>query len=93
VKRQQMLGDLNYLNTREHSENEGLLSTAEDAYQACADAHAIAVLTEWDEFKALDWRKIYQQMAKPAFVFDGRAILNEDNLGKIGFQVYRIGKH
>jgi UDPglucose 6-dehydrogenase len=93
VKRQQMLGDLNYLNTREHSENEGLLSTSVDAYQACEGAHAIAVLTEWDEFKELDWRKIYQQMAKPAFFFDGRAILNKANLEKIGFQVYRIGKH
>ena len=93
VKRAQMLGDLNYLNTREAAENEALLSTAEDAYQACAGAHAIAVLTEWDEFKELDWQKIYQQMAKPAFVFDGRAILNKANLEKIGFQVYRIGKH
>jgi UDPglucose 6-dehydrogenase len=93
VKRSQMLGDLNYLNTREPAENEVLLTTAEDAYQACAGAHAIAVLTEWDEFKELDWQKIYQQMAKPAFVFDGRAILNKANLEKIGFQVYRIGKH
>ncbi|MGK0139015.1 MAG: UDPglucose 6-dehydrogenase [Algoriphagus sp.] len=93
VKRQQMLGDLNYLNTREAAENESLLTTAEDAYQACEGAHAIAVLTEWDEFKELDWQKIYQQMAKPAFVFDGRAILNKTNLEKIGFQVYRIGKH
>jgi UDPglucose 6-dehydrogenase len=93
VKRQQMLGDLNYLNTRESAENESLLTTAEDAYQACTGAHAIAVLTEWDEFKELDWQKIYQQMAKPAFVFDGRAILNKADLEKIGFQVYRIGKH
>jgi UDPglucose 6-dehydrogenase len=93
VKRSQMMGDLNYLNTREAAENKALLTTAEDAYQACAGAHAIAVLTEWDEFKALDWQKIYQQMAKPAFVFDGRAILNKADLEKIGFQVYRIGKH
>jgi UDPglucose 6-dehydrogenase len=93
VKRSQMMGDLNYLNTRESAENKALLTTAEDAYQACAGAHAIAVLTEWDEFKELDWQKIYQKMAKPAFVFDGRAILNKANLEKIGFQVYRIGKH
>jgi UDPglucose 6-dehydrogenase len=93
VKRLQMLGDLNYLNTREAAGNEALLAAAEDAYQACEGAHAIAVLTEWDEFKELDWRKIYQQMAKPAFVFDGRAILNKANLEDIGFQVYRIGKH
>jgi UDPglucose 6-dehydrogenase len=93
VKRLQMLGDLNNLNTRESAENESLLTTAEDAYQACAGAHAIAVLTEWDEFKALDWQKVYQKMAKPAFVFDGRAILNKADLEKIGFQVYKIGKH
>jgi UDPglucose 6-dehydrogenase len=93
VERIQMLGDLNYLNTRESSENEALLSTSKNAYQACEGAHAIAVLTEWDEFKELDWRRIYQKMAKPAFVFDGRAILNKANLEKIGFQVYRIGKH
>jgi UDPglucose 6-dehydrogenase len=93
VKRLQMLGDLNYLNTRERIENESLLSTMEDAYQACEGAHAIAILTEWDEFTELNWQKIYQNMEKPAFVFDGRAILNKANLEKIGFQVYRIGKH
>jgi UDPglucose 6-dehydrogenase len=93
VKRSQMMGDLNYLNTRGAAENKSLLTTAEDAYLACEGAHAIAVLTEWDEFKELDWQKIYQKMAKPAFVFDGRAILKKADLEKIGFQVYRIGKH
>jgi len=39
-----------------------------------ANAHAIAVLTEWDEFKTYDWQKIYTNMLKPAFVFDGRNI-------------------
>ena len=47
----------------------------EDVYEACNGAHAVAVCTEWDEFKALDWRRIYSDMLKPAFVFDGRGIL------------------
>lgn len=60
--------------------------------QACADAHAIAVLTEWDEFKTLDYEKIYAKMTKPAFVFDGRNILDHVKLREIGFVVYALGK-
>ncbi len=59
---------------------------------AAADrAHAIAVLTEWDEFKTADFTAIYQSMQKPAFVFDGRNILKQSNLGNKGFQYYGIG--
>merc|ERR1719330_2062843 len=54
--------------------------------------HAILILTEWDEFKTLDYEKIYKSMTKPAFVFDGRNILKLDKLKKIGFQVYGIGQ-
>jgi UDPglucose 6-dehydrogenase len=57
----------------------------------CQNAHAIAVLTEWDEFKDYDWQKIYDSMLKPAFVFDGRNILNAEKLTKIGFQYQAIG--
>ena len=60
--------------------------------QACEDAHAIAVLTEWDEFKALDFEKIYAKMTKPAFVFDGRNILDHAQLRSLGFVVYALGK-
>ncbi|MCF7688336.1 MAG: UDP-glucose 6-dehydrogenase [Cephaloticoccus sp.] len=62
------------------------------AYEACAGAHALAVVTEWDEFKQLDFQKIYDAMAKPAFVFDGRNILNLTELEKIGFRAHGIGK-
>ena len=60
---------------------------------ACKDAHAACIITEWDMFKTLDWNKVYQSMAKPAFVFDGRNILNHEALRKIGFQVFAIGKN
>src|SRR5690554_3673714 len=92
VKPQQMYNDLNYLNKRSEQENETGLTPHQDPYEACKEAHAIAVLTEWDEFKTYDWQRIYDNMHKPAFVFDGRGILNKNKLEDIGFQYYAIGK-
>lgn len=68
------------------------LTVADTAYAACEGAHAIAVLTEWDEFKTLDFQRIYDGMAKPAFVFDGRNILDLEALRAIGFRASGIGK-
>lgn len=68
------------------------VSLETDPYAACDGAHAIAIMTEWDEFKTYDYKKIYSKMLKPAFVFDGRNILNHDELREIGFEVYAIGK-
>lgn len=63
-----------------------------DPYKAAEDAYAIAVLTEWEEYKHLDFERIYQSMKKPAFLFDGRNILDHKKLHEIGFNVYPIGK-
>ncbi len=63
-----------------------------DPYLAMKETHAIAVLTEWDEFKTYNWEKVYASMLKPAFVFDGRNILDSEKLGSIGFEVKAIGK-
>ncbi|HLP26527.1 MAG TPA: nucleotide sugar dehydrogenase, partial [Acidobacteriota bacterium] len=68
------------------------LSVAQSAYEACAGAHAIAIVTEWDEFKKLDYAKIFEAMPKPAFIFDGRNILDLAALRKIGFKASGIGK-
>uniref|UniRef100_A0A7S0T468 UDP-glucose 6-dehydrogenase n=1 Tax=Erythrolobus madagascarensis TaxID=708628 RepID=A0A7S0T468_9RHOD len=68
------------------------VTISSSAAEACDGAHAIAVATEWDEFKTLDYSKIYDGMSKPSFVFDGRNILDHDGLRKIGFVVYAIGK-
>lgn len=62
------------------------------ACEAMDQAHAVAVLTEWDEFKFYDWEKIYINMYKPAFIFDGRNILDKEKLSTIGFEVKGIGK-
>ena len=59
---------------------------------ASVDTHAIAVLTEWDEFKTVDFDKIYGNMLKPAFLFDGRNLLDHAKLKETGFDVYAIGK-
>jgi UDPglucose 6-dehydrogenase len=63
-----------------------------DPYLAADGAHALAVLTEWDEFKNLDFELIYRSMQKPAFAFDGRNILPHTLMQCIGFEVRAIGK-
>ena len=60
--------------------------------EASKGAHAIACLTEWDEFKTVDFKSIYNKMLKPAFLFDGRNILDHKALKEIGFDVHAIGK-
>ncbi|MFA4915963.1 MAG: nucleotide sugar dehydrogenase [Syntrophales bacterium] len=70
----------------------GKVSYTEDPYEAVKDCHAIAVLTEWAIYRDLDFHKIYETMTKPAFIFDGRNILDHKRLFKIGFNVYPIGK-
>lgn len=69
-----------------------MIITESSALNAAKGAHAIALLTEWDEFTALDYQQIFDAMSKPAFVFDGRNILNHAMLRQIGFEVYAIGK-
>jgi UDPglucose 6-dehydrogenase len=68
------------------------LTVALNAYEACDQAHAVVLLTEWDEFKELDFARIYGSMPKPAFIFDGRNILDLAQLRAIGFQAFGIGK-
>lgn len=92
VKLTQMLNDIIFLGTRTKEENELLLQSFNDPYEACKDAHAIAVLTEWDEFRSYDWQRIFDGMLKPAFVFDGRNLLDDKQLKEIGFMVYSLGK-
>lgn len=68
------------------------LIVAKNAYEAAQGAHALAIVTEWDEFKGLDYKKIFAAMQQPAFVFDGRNILDLPKLREIGFRVCGIGK-
>jgi UDPglucose 6-dehydrogenase len=69
-----------------------LLKVATSAAEAAKGAHAVAVVTEWDEFKGLDFGAIFASMSKPASIFDGRNILDLPRLAAIGFRTYGIGR-
>ena len=70
----------------------GDISFVEDVYEAADGAHALALVTQWDEYRELDYEKIHQAMAEPAFIFDGRNHLDHDKLYEIGFNVFPLGK-
>jgi len=91
VTAEQIYKDLDYLKTRSSEDNRRLVTVVNDPYEALQDAHAVAVLTEWDEFRGYDWKEIKQQMKKPSFVFDGRKLLDSEHLKALGFDYYAIG--
>lgn len=91
VSQEQVLADLDYLETRSTAKNSKYIASFENPYDACKNAHAVAILTEWDQFKEYDWKKIYDSMLKPAFIFDGRNLLNADEMKAIGFVYQSIG--
>lgn len=91
VAEHQIYFDLDYLNSRSSEENKERLKVVGDPYKAIEKAHAVAILTEWDEFKTYDWKRIYDSMLKPAFIFDGRNILDKKKLEEIGFIYQGIG--
>jgi UDPglucose 6-dehydrogenase len=100
VTREQIVADLKYV----MADSNGVVAPIDDkliernvnvgrsAYEVASGAHAIAVMTEWDEFTRLDFQKVYSSMPKPAFVFDGRNILDDKLLKRIGFEVHSVGK-
>lgn len=92
VQEHQIYKDLNNLETRSESENEQLLAVVDDPYEACKGAHGLAILTEWDEFKDYDWKRIKDNMKKPAFIFDGRKLLDRKKIESLGFVYYAIGE-
>jgi len=69
-----------------------LVTITEDVYAACEGAHAIAILTEWEEFRELDYGRIIEGMQKPAFLFDGRRIVDCKAMAELGFDCYQIGR-
>lgn len=95
VKREDMWSEMDYtcgVNKDNTKNLEESVITSTDPYEACKDSHAICVLTEWDEFKQYDYNKIFESMSKPAFIFDGRNIMDAAKLREIGFEVHSIGK-
>ena len=86
VPRARILEDLGCEDTQE------CVRICQSAEEAAAGAHAIVILTEWDSFAEQDFAKIYEQMPKPAFLFDGRNITDLKKLREIGFETYGVGQ-
>jgi len=89
VKKEDALTEFKYHNMQV---DESRFMFSKSAEEAVDGAHALVVLTEWDEFKMLPYHEFYAAMMKPAFIFDGRSILNHGKLEEIGFEVHAIGK-
>ena len=94
VSKAQIIKDLKLvaLSKEELDEMKKLIHIHNEPYSALKGAHAIAILTEWDEFVELDWENIFRGMLKPAFVFDGRNILDKKYMKELGFKYKGIGK-
>lgn len=73
-------------------DHEGKVEYEADPYKAAEGAHAIAIVTGWDDFKKLDYKKIYDSMEKPSFIFDGCNILDVNEMYEIGFNVIPLGR-
>ena len=71
---------------------QGEVSFVQDVYKAAEGADVLALVTQWKEYRELDFEKIFQSMAKPAFIFDGRNHLDHKKLFEIGFNVFPLGK-
>ena len=91
VTEEQIYADLDYLGSRPDEENRKLVKVVNTSKEACNEAHAIAVMTEWDEFVEIDWQTVYENMLKPAFLFDGRKLLDKHKMKDLGFKFYAIG--
>nr|CAG4645433.1 EOG090X03RJ [Lynceus sp. MCZ IZ 141354] len=93
VEDSQIMVDLTSSSSTEVEEElKSLVTIHDDPYDAAANTHAIVILTEWDEFLTYDYERMYKSMLKPAFLFDGRKILDHSALSAIGFHVETIGK-
>ncbi|XP_048386864.1 UDP-glucose 6-dehydrogenase [Stegostoma tigrinum] len=96
VPKEQIIKDLSHPSIIHDASDEvpSSVTICTDAYEACDGAHAIVICTEWDEFKVLDYKRIHEKMLKPAFIFDGRRVLDDlhSKLQRLGFQVETIGK-
>ena len=97
----QVRRDLMYVFKNQHGEVsnadrqliEEHVTVADSCYEAADKAHAIAILTEWDEFREVDYTRVYESMNMPAFLFDGRNVIDRSAVSEIGFEVHAIGKN
>ncbi len=69
----------------------GIWCSAKTINDAVKQADAIIILTEWEEFKNIDWEKIKKMMRSPSWLFDTRSMNDVKNVREKGFKVWSIG--
>ena len=92
VTPQQILSDLERVTNLPIDQLSSKITIHSNSSEIFQKAHAVVILTEWDAFKSYDYEAIKKQMFEPAFLFDGRNILDPTKIKQIGFQYYGIGK-
>ena len=91
VKESQIFFDMNYINGND-TNNRKYVSVYNNPLDCIDKTNIIGILTEWDEFKDYDWKNLYKKMSKPAYIFDGRNILDKVKLESIGFNYIGLGR-
>ena len=91
VKESQIFFDMNYINGND-TNNRKYVSVYNNPLDCIDKTNIIAILTEWDEFKDYNWKKIFDKMSKPAYIYDGRNILEKEKLESIGFNYIGLGR-
>ena len=89
VKESQVKFDLSEINPEY---DESLINFLENPFVNISQYNVIVILTEWDEFVDYDWKGIYSKIKKPAYIFDGRNILNVSKISEIGFNYIGLGR-
>lgn len=92
VESETIYQELGKASGQDNSELYSLISISKNPYEACNGCHAVAIITDWDVFRSLDYKCVYEKMLKPAFLFDGRNLVDKNEMVKIGFEYYSIGK-
>ena len=72
-------------------EKDGYWYSSNSIDKSAKGCDALVVMTEWDEFKLINWEHISKIMRSPAWVFDTRSIINRDNVKKYGLNIWSIG--
>ena len=91
VRESQIFFDMNYING-DDKKNREYISVFNNPVDCIHKTNIIAILTEWDEFKNYDWKNLYNKMSKPAFIYDGRNILDKQKIESIGFKYIGLGR-
>ena len=93
VSHEQIKIDLNLPEARQEQYlNEGSWSYATSISEAIKSSDAIVIITEWEEFKYLNWKEIKSKMRNPSWIFDTRSIINISEAEKYGLKVWSVGK-